>query len=331
MSIKFRIRNISEKATKEGDAFVRFTGKAEPYSQASERDCAKVGVDGGGNPRFVFITGLNLNKVDQYRWYTEEEKAEIKKQIKEVLPTLKKTFGEESLDETNKYFWKEKREVNRLVVTHESENFEFDTSKPIHALLYFAILAGAFIDVVAPTKEWAERNQILHYLHLETDDNQFDGEEDITRADAFAALTQLRKEDSIDGMFILAWCLQYDTTSFGAYTKSTSARNLANYHIQYIDGKLKPKGIKKIKFPKTFLEYAEKWNSSTLKAKLYTEAYIKAGEYYSFINQREKKYVLANGTVLGNTIPEVVENLHKPKSLQDYEYLRDLVEAKWKE
>ncbi len=58
---------------------------------------------------------------------------------------------------------------------------------------------------------------------------------------------------------------------------------------------------------------------------------LEQGEYYSFINQREKKYVTTEGTVLGNTVVEAVATLQKPKYQQDLEKLRDQVEAKWKE
>ena len=64
---------------------------------------------------------------------------------------------------------------------------------------------------------------------------------------------------------------------------------------------------------------------------LYAEAYIKAGEYFGFIKQKEKKYVTHAGTVLGNTIDEAIQEIVKTKKFQDLEALRDLVEAKWKE
>lgn len=330
MSIKFTIKNRTENAKKEGDTFVRYSGKAEPYTQSTEREVREVGVDGGGNPKLVFTTGLNLDKVHLYRWYTEEEQAEVKKQIEEFLPKLAKAFGGmEVLDETNQFFWKKKREVNRLVLTQDCEKILFNTDNPTHALLYFGIMAGAFMEIVAPNREWAEGNGIIHYLALETDQD-FEGEDDITKAEAMASLMELK--DNPEALFILAWCLQYDTTSFGAYTKAISHRNLLSYHIQFIEGKLPLKGRNKKKnFPKAFMEYAERWKGQQTRPKLFTEAYVKAGEYYSFINQKEKKYVTSDGTTLGNTITEAVENLHKSKFQSDYERLRDLIETKWKE
>lgn len=335
MSIRFKIKNITEKAQKESDGtIIRFSGKAEPYSQSTDRECNPVGYDSNGKPKLIFTTGLDIEKVDLYRWYTEEEKAEVKKQIKEYTPVLAKAYGgADVLVDTNVFFWRKKREVGRFAVSHEIENFEFDTKNPQHALLYFSIISGAFMDVVAPCKRWLESNpnlNVIHYLELETEENQFDGDEDITRAEAMSALMSIK--DNPEALFLLAWCLQYDTTAFGAYSKSISPRNLMSYHIQYIDGKLKLKGVKKKNFPKTFLEYFNKWEGQQTRPKVYTEAYVKAADYYSILNKNaDKKFQTLDGVVLGVTIQEIVENLHKNKFQQDYEKLRDLVEAKWKE
>lgn len=331
MSVKFRIKNVSAIAEKEGDTFVRFSGKAEPYTQSSERESRAVGIDAAGNPKLVFNTGLNPESVSLYRWYNEEEQKEVKKQIEDALPIIIKAYGgKDVIEETNAFFWKKKKEVNRFVITHETENFEYDTENTTHLLLYLSIISGAFMDVVAPTKDWAINKGILHYLELQSEENEFDGEEEITKSDAHFALGELRKNESYDALFTLAWCLQYDTASFGAYSKSTSTRNLINYHIQYIDGKLKSK--RKINFPKTFLEYVEKWNGQQTRAKLMIEAYVKAGEYYSYINRnKERKLSTVDGVVIGTTIKEAVDNLNKAKFAQDLEKLRDLVEAKWKE
>lgn len=329
MSIKFTIRNTPDKALREGDLIVRYSGIAEPFKRTSERETRRIGVDGAGNPKLEFTTGLDEDKVDFYHWYNDQEKKVIKKTLKELRPIIVKNFGgEDGLDSRNTFFWKDDRSVSRLTLTNEDIDVFYDTARPIHALLYLSIISGAFMDLVAPHKEWAERNQIPHYLALETESNDLSDEIEITRSDAHAALGYLRHEQP-EALYILAWCIQYDTNSFGAYNKSASNRDLVNYHIKYIDGKLQTK--KKRNCPKTFIEYVDKWKGQQTRPELYTEAYVKAGEYYSFIQQREKKYVTNDGTVLGNTITEAVENLHKPKFIQDYEKLRDLVEAKWAE
>lgn len=330
MSIRFAIKNTAAKAEKEGDVFVRYSGVSEPFRRISERDAKSVGVDGGGNPKLSFVTGLDEKKVKFFKWYNEEEQASIEKQIKELRPVIIDYYGgTEVTSENNKFFWKDNRDVNRLSLSNEDIDVFYDTKSPVHALLYLSIISGAFIDTVAPTRDWAERHQLPHYLLLETEET-FDEEENITRSDAHAALHELRNEASPEALFILAWCIQYDTNAFGAYLKSTPIKDLINYHIKYIDGKLVTK--RKKNTPKVFLEYVEKWKGQQTRPALFAEAYVKAGEYFNFISQREKKFVTSDGTVLGNTIKEATENLlNKPKFHMDFEKLRDQVEAKWKE
>lgn len=329
MNIRFSIKSTSPNATKEGDTFVRYSGLAEPFNKVDERACEKVGEFPDGSPKLVFNTGLEPDKVDFYSWLSEDEKKVVKEQIEELRKTVVKIYGGESvIDPTNRYFWMDNREVSRLHIDNSKLNVYYDAGKsPAHALLYLSILSGAFMGIVAPNKEWAERYQIPMYLSLESNEDISD-EEDVTRSDAHAALSELRKE-SHEGLFILAWCIQYDTRAYGAYLRSTPIRELVNYHIKYIDGKLVTK--RKRNTPKVFLEYYEKWKGKLTRPQLYTEAYIKAGEWYNFVQQKEKKYTTAEGTILGNTIEEAVQNIMKPKFQQDFEKLRELVEQKWKE
>lgn len=331
MSIKFKIQNTESKAEKEGDSFVRFSGVAEPFHRVSTRAASKVGIDAAGNPRLVFNTGLDENKVKFFKWYTEKEKEEISKQIKELKPIIIDYYGgPDVLAETNTFFWRDVRDVNRLSLDHELIDTYFDTENPSHALLYLSIISGAFDDLVSPTREWAERTHTQHYLALDTDeiiDEEFD--QDITRSEAYGLLAEIRKEEGSDALFILAWCLQYDTNAFGAYLRSTPVRDMLNYHIKYIDGKLVTK--KKRNMPKTFVDYATRWKGQQTKPALYVEAYIKAGEYYNYVQQIEGQYTTMDGKILGNTISEAVEFLMKPKSAKDLQALRDQVEAKWKE
>ncbi len=329
MSIRFAIRNTEEKAKKEGEQIVRFSGTSEPYHRVSEREGRQIGVDVGNNPMFTFTTGLNPDKVQYYRWYNDEEKKAIVKKIKELKPLISSYYGgEEVIDEHNAYFWKDNRDVNRLSITPEDIDVFFDTSKPAHALLYLGIISGAFIDLIAPTKDWADRYQLPHYMVLDTDEIA-DDDEEITKSDAHALLGELRKDASPEALFILAWCIQYDTTTYGAYLKSIPQRELINYHIKYIDGKLQFK--RKKNAPKTFIQYAEKWKGQQTRPALYVEAYVKAGEYFNFLHKRDSDYTTPEGVAVGMTIPEVVENLQKQKFSAELELLRDRVESKWKE
>jgi len=246
-----------------------------------------------------------------------------------MLPIITKAYGgARVVNESNEHFWKQNRDVARLSLTNEDMDVFYDTKNASHALLYLSIISGAFLDLVSPTRDLAERTQIPCYLALETDES-FDEEDEITRSDAHAALGDLRKNADPESLFILAWCLQYETNAFGAYGKNTSMKDLINYHIKYIDGKLVTK--KKKNTPKEFITYAHKWAGQQTRPLLYAEAYVKAGEYYGFLNQKVKKFTTSDGTVLGATVTEAVTTLMKPKFSLELEKLRDQVEAKWKE
>lgn len=331
MSFRFSIRETPPKAQKEGEEIIKGSGISEPYRHSTERQTNKVGIDGAGNAIVRYVTGLDTDKVDLYRWLTTDEERELmRKQIDELRPLITKAYGgDKVVEETNKFFWgRENKEVNRILVHNATDQVFMDTKTPSHALLYLSIMAGAFMEVVAPTKDWAEAFQVPHYLALETDDNQFDGDEDITRSEAHAALISLQKE-SPEALMILSWCVLSDTTTFGGVNKATSQRELMTSLVKFIDGKLVSR--KKRNCPKTFMDYAERWKKPLTKNALYVEAYLRAGEHFALINQREKRYTTANGTALGNTVKEAVETLLKPKFQVDLEQLRDAVETKWTE
>lgn len=331
MSLKFVIKNTADKATKEGDLVVRYSGTGEPFNRHSDRDARTIETDEKGNAiKWRFATGLDEDQVEYYRWLSDEEKPVVVETIKSLKPSIVKFYGgERMLNPENAAFWQKRRDIGQLNITHENIDVFYDTSKPEHALLYLSIMSGAFLDTVAPNREWAESNQIPHYIALELEANDYSEEEDITRSDAHGELTLLRREFGKDALYILAWCLQYETSAFGAYNYSTSEKNLINYHIKYIDGKLQLK--KKKNCPKTFLEYAEKWKKPQTRQLLYIEAYVKAGEYFNYITQREKKYVTSDGTILGNTIADAVKSLSSVKFKVDFDKLKEQVEAKWKE
>lgn len=330
MSIRFAIKSTIGPAVKEGNVTVRFSGTSEPVKGSEERDCNLVGVDGAGNPKYVFNTGLDVNRVQHYRWYSEAEKEQVKKQIEELRPAIVSNYGGEAIvDPSNAFFWKRNRDINVLSLNNEDLKKFYDTKYVTHALLYLSIISGAFMAMVAPTKEWAEDQKIPLYLALETDDIEEDDIE-ITKSDAHAALGNLRKQENTDALFILAWCMQYDTEKYGAYTKSISKRDLVSYHVQFIEGKLQTK--KKKNCPRVFLDYYKKWKDQQTRALLYTEAYAKAAEYFGYITKRDRVFTTtADGVELGTTMTEVIENLQKTKFANQLESLRDQVEAKWKD
>lgn len=328
MSTRFAIKNTMSSAEKEGDVIVRYSGVSEPFTRVSERKAEKIGVDKEGAPKLVFTTGMDEKQVKFFKWYSEDEQESVRKQIQDLKPLIIDFYGgEDVISSTNKFFWGENRDVSRLSLGIGNMDTFYDTQNPAHALLYLSIISGAFMDTVAPTRDWAERHQIPHYMALETDEN-LDEEDSITKSDAHAALSELRKEDSPEALFILAWCIQFDTNGFGGYLRSASLRDLVNYHIKYIDGKLVTK--RKKNTPKVFLDYVSKWKGQQTRPALYAEAYVKAGVWFNLINQREKKFTTIDGTVLGNTPDEAVKTIMKPKFTQDLEKLREGVEAKWK-
>lgn len=329
MSTRFAIKNTASNAEKEGDSILRYSGVSEPFKRISERAANMVGKDAGGKPQLTFVTGLDENQVKFYKWYSEEEQKAISKQIKELKQNIEDYYGgADVLKQTNDFFWGKNRDVSRLSLANENMDVFYDTKNPVHALLYLSIISGAFIDTVAPTRDWAERHQLPHFMVLETEDT-FDDIEDITKSDAHAALSLLRKDESGDALFILAWCIQYETQAYGAQLRSTPIRDLVNYHIKYIDGKLTTK--KKRNTPKTFIEYAEKWKGQQTRPALYVEAYVKAGEYFNFLSNKEKRFTTPDGVALGNTVEDAVATLMKPKFTEALETLREKVEAKWRE
>ena len=335
MNLKFAIKSVAGEATKEGDDFVRFTGISEPMHQGCEREVRKTGEIGSGKDLQVFVkftTGLEEDLVDFYVWYSDEEKEQVKKFIAENKEKIARFYGgDEVIKPDNKYFW-QRKEVNKLFVDNYTIDKLFDTKNPSHCLLYLSIISGAYISLVAPTKEWAERNPgIPFYLALEKEATETDSQDYVRKLDAQAALAEL-SQDSGDGMFIVAWCTQYDSVSYGAYSRTATPRSeLIKYHAMFIDGNILPKKGKKRDCPAIFLDYATRWKGQQTKAAVMVEAYVKAAEYYGFINSAKKKYVTTEGTVLGNTIQEAVESLMKNQNADELDRIREKVEKKWNE
>lgn len=331
MSIKFCINNVAPESVKEGELYVRYSGTTEIFKRTSERDSTEVNVI-GGHPVIKFNTGLDSGLVEYADWLSEEGKKELVDQIKELRPGIVKYYrGEERVKDDNISFWgPDNQTINKLKVDNSIIGYYYDTEKPEHALLYLSIMSGAFNDLVAPNKEWAIRTFTPHYLSLSTDNELSRSEEEsFTRSDAHAALSDLRKNHGKESLYMIAWCIQPETNAFGAYSHSVTEKDLVYYHMQYIDGKLLTKNKKST--AKNFISYYDKWLDTEVRANIFLEAYVKAGDYFSFINQREKKYVLTNGTILGNTVEEAIANLKKPKFRQDYELLKKLVTDKWNE
>lgn len=332
MSLRFAIKNTQAKAEVGSDGTIeRYSGVSERFKRGSERTSRTTKVNDKQEPvAWKFNTGMDPEQVEFFDWYDEKQKEAVKEVIKDLAPTIEKFYGgKEVVDSTNYSFWKAERDVNRLSLTNADIDTFFDTKFPAHALLYLSIISGAFIDLVAPTKEWADNHEIMHYLVLESEDVESD-DINITRSDAHAALMDLRKNADPEALFMLAWCTQYDTRSFSAYTKATPQRDLINYHIQYIDGKLPAKKQLSKKPAEIFMDYYDRWNGQQTRPAIIAEAYVKAGEYFNLFRPGDKKYTTLDNVPLGNTIPETVKRLLKATSSDELAQLRDQVEAKWK-
>lgn len=329
--MKFMIKSTAGRPEKEGDTFIRYTGNSEPFARGDEMAADKIGVLPDNTPKLKFKTGLEENQIRYLGWFSEEQKEAHKKLLKEYRPIIANFFGgDEVIEPTNRYFWFDDKERNKIKITNETLDRVFDMKNVLHALLYFNVAGGAFLEVVAPTKKMAEDKNIPHYLVIDTDFQDDVVDDYSSKANAYALLMELDRQSEGDSLLFLAWCLQTGTKAFGAYTRSSSKGDLIKYHAEFIEGKLSKT---KRNCPKDFLSYAEKWKEGGLiKNQIIMEAYLKAAEYYSYLNtNKDNKYQLPSGTVIGNTIEEGVANILKPKNSADADALRNYVEAKWKE
>lgn len=332
MSIRFAIRNTQDKATVAYDGTIdRYSGVSERFKRSSERASRTIKVNEKNEPiAWRFNTGLDPEQVKFYAWYSDEEKKAVADAITELKKDIDAWYGgSEVTDPTNVAFWRNDRDVNRLSLTNEDIDTFFDTKYPIHALLYLSIISGAFIDTVAPTKDWAETHEVMHYLALETDAIE-ENDPSVIKGEAYAALVDLKRNEDPESLFILAWCLQYDTTAFAAITKSTPQRDLIAFHNQFIEGKLRQKRVERRNTAQVFLNYYDKWKGQQTRPNLYVEAYIKAADYFSLIKSGSDKKFEFEGTPLGNSVEEAVKTLNKKSNADVLTRLRDAVEDKWK-
>ena len=328
MNVRFQIRPVSPRAEKEGKEILNFTGEAQPYRRKATRVSEKVGLRPDGQPRIKFRTGLDPERVKYYYWFSEEERAEVKKQLEEALPEIEDRYhGKEIIHDENVSFWKDQKEFYQIPITITTKDLFFDTKNPEHAVLYFGIIGGAFIDTIAPHKDFAVEKRIPHYLVLEKDVDDDDFIDVSEKIKANANLFKLMEEGSEDALFILCWTALYNTKGFGSILKSMPKKDKATYLNMFIEGELVDK--KKKNCAKTFNQYVERWNSPQLREKLYAEAYIKAGEQYALIVTKDKKYETSWGTSLGNTIDEAVDKITQKRFAKDLEQLTQEVEKKW--
>lgn len=328
--MRFMIKSLAGNPEKEGDTFIRYTGNSEPFARGDEMATTRIGVLPDGTPKLKFKTGLEMDQIQFYGWLSPEGKELHNKLLAEYLPIITEKFGgKDVIDSTNKFFWHEDNERNKIKITNETLTKVFDMKNVEYAMFYFNVMGGAFLEVVAPTKEMAQEKNIPHYLVLEGDYVDDIMDDYSLKGEAYSLLTDLKKTDG-DALLFLAWCLQTGTKSFGAYTRSSPQKDLLMYTAEFIEGKLTKT---KRNCPKDFIKYAEGWKEGGLvKNKIMMEAYLKSAEWYSYLNtNKENKYQLPSGLVIGVNMTEAVTTMLKPKNVNDSDALRNFVEAKWKE
>jgi hypothetical protein len=328
MNVKFQIKPTAKKAEMEGKEILNFSGESQPYRRRATRRSEEVGYKPDGSRRVKYTTGLDPERVKYYWWFSEAEKEEIKKQIEESLPEIEQRFyGKDVINDENAAFWRDNKEFYQYLIDRGTKDLFFDTSNPEHALLYFGIVGGAFLDTIAPTKDLAIEKRIPHYLVLEKNAEDEEFVDVNEKLKAGANLYRLMQEDSGDALFILCWTALYNTRGFGSILKSMPTKDKATYLSMFIEGELVDK--RKKQCPKLFNQYVEKWDSPQLREKLYAEAYIKAGEQYALVVTKDRKYETTWGTSLGNTIDEAVDKITQKKFAADLKRLMEEVEKKW--
>lgn len=327
MGIKFQIKSVASKAEKEGNEILRFSGESEAYRRVATRVSEKISEKKTGEPVLKFKTGLNINNVKHYYWFKEEEKKEVEKQLTEHLPKLLEIFGEDVLDERNEYFWMKEIERYKFPVTILTSKQFFDTDNIDHAILYFSIIGGAFIDIIAPNKDFAEAKFISHYLQLESisDDDEFESFSD--KIVANANLAKLMNDTSGDALFMIYWTALYRTKGFAGLLKSTPKTELIKTLREFIEGHLVDKQKKKC--AKEFNSYVEMWESEQTRKNVYLRAMLHAGEQYAQIFSKDGIYYTAWDVELGKTLDDCMAKLSQNKYSSDVKKLKEEVDKRW--
>lgn len=326
MYFKFQIKPVAGKPEREGELIVRFTGQSEFINV---NDVLASTITTKGKDRIQkFKTGLEISDVASNALVSIQEKENFKKQIQSYRPILEEYYGVDELDPANTYFWKDP-EIGKLKISNLDLEKFYDTANPKHAILYFNIMAGGYIDTVAPSRQFAEVYRIPFYMETESEHVSDDADSYVTKAQAFSLLNELAFSADAQALLFLGWVLHSDSRGFGAYNNSTTKSELFKMHGEFIEGKLN--FSKKRNTPTKFIEQANSWKDAKIgRPRLMTEAYLKAAQVYSYINSdREGKFSLPSGLHLGLSIDSAIDTLLKPKNNKEYEELRDFIEKKW--
>lgn len=329
MHFRFQIKSIMGKPVKEGDYIVRWTGISEHLNVADV--LASSTIVRGANKITKFKTGLEEEDIKFNNLIAPSLKEDFKKQVAEFRPFISEAYeGDDRIDATNIDFWKDP-DIGRLRITNLDLSKFYDTRNPKHAMLYFNIMGGGYLDTIAPSKELAEIHKVNFYIETEHELQDDLADDYVTKAKAFGMLSELAAKSDNEALLYLGWVLHSDTKGFGSYNRSTSKGELFKMHGEFIEGKLVSKQKKNC--PAVFVATAERWNDAKVgRPRIMTEAYLKASDRLSYLNtDKEGKYILPSGLQLGLNYTESVDVLLKPKNTSDFESLRDYVEKKWSE
>lgn len=328
MYFKFQIKPVSGKPEREGDSIVRFTGQSE-YINVNDVIASDT-ITRNGKQTQRFKTGIEPSEVLKNPLIPQSERESHKKVVEAYRPMLEDAFGAEDLDATNTYFWK-RPEYGNLKVSSNDLGQIYDTRLPEHALLYFNIMGGAFIDTVGLSKEQSERFHIPFYIETENEFVSEDSDNYVIKANAFSLLSELSTSADNQALLYLGWVLHSDSNGFGSYSLSTPKSELFKMHAEYIEGKLT--FTKKRNTPNKFVETAKSWKDGKIgRPRLMVEAYLKAAKVFSYLNSdKDGKLSLPSGLKLGFSIESAVDVLLQPKNNQEFEELRSFIEKKWAE
>lgn len=329
MHFKFQIKSVMDKPSKEGDLIVRFTGLSEHLNVT---DVLASSMITKGNQRIQrFNTGLETSDIKFNSLIPDDQKENFRKQVEEFKTLLSEFYkGAEELEPTNIEFWKNP-DIGRFKITNSDLTKFYDTKNPKHAILYFNIMGGGYLDTIAPTKELAELHKVNFYIETENEIHDEIADDYVTKGKAFGLLSELASKADNESLLYLAWVLHSETKGFGSYNRSTPKSELFKMHGEFIDGKLVSK--RKRNCPVLFVEAAERWKDAKLgRPRIIIESYLIAADRLSYLNtNKEGRYVLPSGLELSQTYADSIDTLLKPKNTKDFEDLRDYVEKKWSE
>ena len=328
MYFKFQIKPVAGKPEKEGDVIVRFTGMSE-YLNVNDVLGSQL-ITRQGKQIQKFKTGIEVGEVNNNALIPVAEKENFKKQIENYRTVLADVYGEEELDPTNTFFWLDPNHGKLKISNNDLDNF-YDTQNPQHALIYFNIMGGGYIDSVAPSREFAEMYRIPFYLETQTEYVSESSDSYLTKGQAYAKLTELTDTADNQALLYIGWVLHSDSKGFGGYNLSTPKSELFKMNAEYIEGKLN--FGRKRDCPAKFVEISKSWSDGKVgRPRVMTEAYIKSAQHFSYINtDKDGRYSLPSGLQLGFNVDSAVDTLLKPKNSKEYEELRSFIEQKWAE